>query len=69
MSRVGISNFRLYDKCYFDRIGNLSSVKYRVTHHLVRNGVEVEFDNGFHFENILTDLVEWVFELGKESRK
>ena len=68
MSRVGISDFRLREKCYFDRIGNLSSVKYRAYHHLDRDGIEVEFDDDFYFEDKLTDLLEWAFKLGREGR-
>jgi hypothetical protein len=28
----------------------------------------VEFDNDFKFEDILTDLVEWAFKLGREAK-
>ena len=68
MDRVGISDFRLCERCYFDGYNNLTSVKYRFYHDLDRNGIDVEFDNNFYFEDKLTDLLEWAFRLGKESK-
>ena len=70
MCRYGISEFKSSSKYYFNLRGKLESVKYRISHHLDRSGVEVELDNdeNFEFEDALTDIVEWAFKLGREAK-
>ncbi|MCL2440778.1 MAG: hypothetical protein FWD14_03480 [Treponema sp.] len=70
MSRYGISDFKAFSQYYFNCRGKLEYVRFKFSHHLDRRGIEVELDNdeNFEFEDALTDIVEWAFKLGVESK-
>jgi len=68
MKRYGHSDFKISSKYYFQNNGDVQSVNFHVYHDDDRNGIEIELDYEFDCEATLTDLVEWAYKLGKESR-
>lgn len=71
MLRVGISDFKITSRYYFDINGKFESMKYQISHYIDQNGIEVELDddNILNLDDIFTDLMEWAFKLGRESKK
>lgn len=68
MNRVGISEFIINERSFFDCRGRFESSKFHIFHHLDRNGLNIELDNESNFEDALTDIIEWAFKLGQDSR-